>query len=171
MRKLFLPIVLLFVFFAACSNSPENEKQNFETAKKNINDRKYKEAVVLLEKVAQEEPEGKYTPLALLETAKLYHNSLVPDIPRPESITKAIKNYKLVFNNFPQDSTAELALFLTGFIFSNDLNQYDSAKTYYEMLLEKYPKSKFVSSAKMELENFGLTPEEILAKKLQNSSK
>ncbi len=171
MSKLYLPAMILFVLFTACSKNPEKEKQDFETAKKDINDRKYKDAVVVLEKIAQEDPGGKYTPLALLETAKLYHNSLVPDIPRPESINKAIKNYKLVFNNFPQDSTAELALFLTGFMFSNDLDQYDSAKIYYEMFLERYPKSKFVGSVKLELENFGLTPDEILEKKLQSSNK
>lgn len=170
--KLFYALILsVLIIFNACNTNSDKEKELFESAQKNINDKKYKEAAAALDNLITEDPDGKYASLALLESAKLYQNSLVPGIPRPESISKAIKNYKLVFNNFPQDSTAEIALFLTGFIFSNDFNQFDSARTYYNMFLQKYPHSKFTNSVKLELENLGLTPDQILEKKIQSSKK
>lgn len=170
--KLFYALILsVLIIFNACNTNSDKDKELFESAQKNINDKKYKEAAATFDTIVAENPDSKYAPLALIESAKLYQNSLVPDIPRPESISKAIKNYKLVFNNFSQDSTAELALFLTGFIFSNDLNQFDSARTYYNMFLQKYPNSEFTNSVKLELENLGLTPDQILEKKIQSSKK
>ncbi|MBI1938613.1 MAG: tetratricopeptide repeat protein [Ignavibacteriales bacterium] len=167
MKKI-ITLFLLSIFLVNGCN-PVNDKEMYDSAKKNLDDKKYNEAVGGFEKLAVENPESKFAAKGLLECARLYHNSIIPDIDKPVSLSKALGYYKRVFNNYPQDSTAELSLFLTGFIFSNDLGQMDSARTYYELFMKKYPKSQFANSVRLELDNLGLTPDEILEKKLKSN--
>jgi TolA-binding protein len=58
---------------------------------------------------------------------------------------------------------------MVGFIFANELNETDKAKSIYEEFLKKYPESELASSVKLELESIGLSPEEILSKKQQGT--
>lgn len=167
MKKIIAAFSLSIFLITGCNSF--SDKEMFDSAKKNLDEKKYTEAVQGFEKLAVENPESKLAAKGLLECARLYHNSIIQDIDRQTSLSKAVGYYKKIFNNFPQDSTAELSLFLTGFIFSNDLGQMDSARTYYELFMKKYPKSQFVNSVKLELDNLGLTPDEILEKKLKSN--
>ena len=58
---------------------------------------------------------------------------------------------------------------MIGFIQANKLNQLDSARVSYTKFLELYPDTEMATSAESELENLGLTPDEILAKKIENN--
>jgi TolA-binding protein len=53
---------------------------------------------------------------------------------------------------------------MLGFIYANELNNYEKAKIYYQKFLERYPNSELAISAKFELENLGRKPEEIIKK-------
>lgn len=86
---------------------------------------------------------------------------LAKAIEKPE---KAIELYAQVMANAPQHAKAATAQFMTGFIYANDLNQLDKAKVAYESFLQKYPNDELAESAKMELENLGKSPEELIKK-------
>ena len=47
-------------------------------------------------------------------------------------------------------------------LYADDLMKYDEATSSYNLFLEKYPSHPLAVSAKEELDNMGLSPEEIL---------
>jgi len=55
---------------------------------------------------------------------------------------------------------------MAGFILANDLNMYNEATEAYNLFMETFPKHELAASAKEELDNMGLTPEEILQKNI-----
>ena len=86
---------------------------------------------------------------------------LAKTIDKPE---KAIGLYDSILANAPQHPKAATAQFMTGFIYANDMNELDKAKAAYEAFLQKYPNDELAESAKMELENLGKSPEELIKK-------
>lgn len=116
-------------------------------------------------KVINEFPDLPEAGKCAMEAGKLYQSLLVPNVSKEESLKNAVSLYKKVVNKFPDSQDAEPALFMIGFIQANELRQIDSAKTTYQTFLQKYQNSKLVASVKMELDNLGATPEEILKKK------
>ena len=81
-----------------------------------------------------------------------------------EQPAKAVELYALIIANAPQHPKAATAQFMTGFIYANDMNELDKAKVAYEAFLQKYPTDELTESAKMELENLGKSPEELIRK-------
>ena len=75
---------------------------------------------------------------------------------------QTIKLFNRVINEYPKDKRAAQALFLKAFTFDNYMQEYDSAKIYYEEFLIKYPQHSFANDAEMSLENLGKSPEEIV---------
>ena len=55
---------------------------------------------------------------------------------------------------------------MCGYIQANELKDFDAATKTYKLFIEKFPDSEFAVSAKAELDNMGLAPEEILKKNL-----
>ena len=55
---------------------------------------------------------------------------------------------------------------MAGFVQSNELHDYDGATETYNSFLKVFPDHELAASAKEELNNMGLTPEEILEKNL-----
>ena len=53
---------------------------------------------------------------------------------------------------------------MSGYIQANTLGKYNEATITYKKFLEIYPNSKFADDARSELDNMGLSPEEIIAK-------
>jgi hypothetical protein len=51
---------------------------------------------------------------------------------------------------------------------ANELQKYDEAEKLYEKFLEKFPQSELAPSAKEEIQNIGIPPEEILKRKVKN---
>ncbi|MBI3005149.1 MAG: hypothetical protein HYY49_06990 [Ignavibacteriales bacterium] len=73
---------------------------------------------------------------------------------------------KILVAKFPDHATCSNALFLTGFIYNNELKIYDSAKIAYQEFLKRFPASPLVGDAKFELENLGKDPAEIIKEKI-----
>jgi len=55
---------------------------------------------------------------------------------------------------------------MAGFIYANELQNYKEAEILYKQFLNEYPDNELAPSARAELENLGLSPEEILEKNL-----
>ena len=105
-----------------------------------------------------------------MESGKLYQSLLVPNVTKEESLNNAVTLYKKVVEKYSDSPDAEPALFMIGFIQANELKQIDSAKTSYQTFLQKYPNSKLANSVKLELNNLGVAPEEILKKQTEQKA-
>jgi hypothetical protein len=55
---------------------------------------------------------------------------------------------------------------MAGFIYANELQNYKEAEALYKQFLSEYPENELAPSAQAELDNLGLSPEEILQKNL-----
>ena len=53
---------------------------------------------------------------------------------------------------------------MCGYIQANDIKDYKAATETYKLFLEKYPETEFAASAKAEIDNMGIAPEDILKK-------
>jgi hypothetical protein len=55
---------------------------------------------------------------------------------------------------------------MAGFVEANELQNYEAATETYNLFLKTFPDHELATSAKEELDNMGLTPEEILKKNI-----
>ncbi|MDP4117153.1 MAG: tetratricopeptide repeat protein, partial [Bacteroidota bacterium] len=81
---------------------------------------------------------------------------------------KSVTYYKQIAEKYPKYGKAPDALFSAGFILANDLKKYEDATAAYNKLVKDYPNSNWTPQAKEELDNMGLTPEQILDKKIKS---
>lgn len=66
-----------------------------------------------------------------------------------------LAGYQTVVDHYPNSEFAPQALFMIGFIYSEEKNDYDKAETEFNTLIAKYPDSPLTSSAQWMLENMG----------------
>ena len=76
--------------------------------------------------------------------------------------SRSIDLYQTVYEQFPDYEKAPQAIFMLGFVYDNDLKDFEKARTYYELYLEKYPEGAFAEQVSFLLENLGKSPEELL---------
>ncbi|MBU0561598.1 MAG: tetratricopeptide repeat protein [Bacteroidetes bacterium] len=162
-----LALIFLLISFGCQSKS---DRDYFDSAKNNINESKYVEALNDFESLVKEFPNSSLAEQTYFEIGKLYHGQVVKNLSKEESLQKAIENYKVVYTKFPESKSAAHSFFMVGFIQANELNQFDSAEVTYRAFLEKYPDNEMAISAQAELDNLGLSPEEILKRKIAESS-
>ncbi len=155
------------IFLNGCSSN--SAEDHMKTAQENIKQKNISEAVTNYESVVNEFPDSPQAPEALFQVATLYQNKMVKNVSDIDSYKKAEEMFRSVYNKYPQAKKAPMALFLSGFILANDLRNFKSATSTYTLFLEKYPEHELASSAKEELSNMGLSPDQILQKKTQKN--
>lgn len=160
--KLFYLALISALFFAGCAKTPE--KDYLKSADENIKKGNVKEALNELEIFIKEFKDSEKTPEALNKLAAIYHNKIA-GIPEKESLEIAVKLYRQVYDEYPNSSQAPASLFMAAFILANELNKLHPAEMTYKLFLEKFPNHELAASAREELNNLGLSPEEILKKK------
>ncbi|NWF49185.1 MAG: tetratricopeptide repeat protein [Ignavibacteriaceae bacterium] len=163
MLKVF-PLIILAMLFNGCSKESDSgymKKAEDELKKNNIS-----EAVLSYENLIKEYPESPLAPQALSKLASLYQNKLVKGIDSPKSLSRAAELYREIFDKYPDSKEAPEGLFMSGFILANELSSYNEATATYNLFLENFPDHKLAPAAKDELENMGLSPEQILQKKI-----
>lgn len=165
--RLFSFSILLLLFITACSSKTDEEY--FNSGKQAVEEENYNEALVEFESIINEYPEGKYAERAYFEIGKLYHAKKIKSVTEKESLKKAVEYYNKMHELYPDSPNSPNAMFMVGFIYANDLKDYDAAKKAYTDFMEKYPESELVFSAREELNNIGLDAEEILRKKLDSA--
>lgn len=154
-------IVLSFVFsLSGCAKKSEQEL--LSSAQKNIKDGKVAEAIADYDNLVKDYPKSPEAPKSLFEIAKIYHSKSVKNIQPGESLKRGINYYRKLYTEYPKSNEAPKAMFMVGFIQANEIGQFDSARSSYKLFLEKYPNNEMASSAQAELDNMGLTPQEIL---------
>ncbi len=159
----FTSIFLITIILSGCSK--KTDEQYLNEAKTSVENKNIDKAVTAYQDLVKEYPNSPKAPEAIFELATLYQNKMVKDIPANQSLQKAIGLFRSVFDKYPKSRLAPKALFMSGFILANDLKQYNQATASFSLFLQKFPNNELASSAREELENMGLTPEEILQKK------
>lgn len=152
------------------SCSSQSDESIFNNAGENLKRGNYLEALSGFEKIALEYKKSDFRANSLFELAKLYHGGIAKNLSREESLSKAIEYYKLGFEDYPDSSYAPKSLFMVAFVQANELNQLDDARQNYNLFLSRYKDHEMAVSAKEELENLGLSAEEILRKKIVSES-
>jgi EpsD family peptidyl-prolyl cis-trans isomerase len=66
---------------------------------------------------------------------------------------KRIQFYRDIVNAYPNDKNAPQALFMIGFVYAEELQDTRQAQRTFDELMEKYPQSEMVESAKWMIEN------------------
>ncbi|WP_290663216.1 tetratricopeptide repeat protein [Ignavibacterium sp.] len=160
MKKFY--VLVFFIGLIACSKSLEND---FNKANELLKQNKIEEAVAELVKIA-ESGDKNFSPKALAQLATIYQNKMDKSISDSESADKAQFYFRTLYDKYPEHPDAPKALFMSAFILANELNKYDEATKSYKLFLEKFPEHELAASAKQELEYIGLSPEEILKKKM-----
>ncbi len=159
MKHLFL-FLLSMAVIVGCGGKSEDEL--VKNAKKMVENKKFTEAVTAYEELIKEYPESKNTEVALFELGKIFQSKAIKSNTDDVNLKKAIKYYTQLVGLFPKSENSPKSLFMTAFIYANELKMLDSAKIRYEEFLSKYPADDLAVSAKYELDNLGVPPEQIL---------
>ena len=162
-KKLLFVIIISLTFFT-CSKT--SDKDYMKMASEKEKEGKISEALSDYSKLVAEYPESELASEAIIKQASLYHENKVKNISRKEALTKAAELFISVSEKYPENEKAPSSLFMAGFIYANEIMDFNKAKEVYNLFLKKYPEHELSSSAKEELNNMGLTPDEILKKKI-----
>jgi N-acetylmuramoyl-L-alanine amidase len=166
MKKFSLLLVLsIGILFVGCSK--ESDKSYFDEAQKMMDAENYYEALINFQKIVDDFPNSAHYKFSLLQVGELNQGYVDKNLSKNVSLLKAIKAYSEYSEKYPDDEKAPQTLFMIGFIQANELGKIDEAKATYQKFLEKYPESVMAESAKAEIENLGLTPDQILLQKTQ----
>jgi hypothetical protein len=138
----------------------------FESARKNIEDGFIKERVADLRKDFYSEFSSKYPVEYLIPDSSVspQRSTLPPEIAStPEDLFQAamdskdsrqrIAIYEELIKKFPDSKYASQAQFMIGFIYSEELEDYRRAQVAFRIVVEQYPESELVDSAKWMIEN------------------
>ncbi len=135
-------------------------------ANTNLNENKIPEAVLLFEEIVNEHPDSDKAPEVLSKLASIYQNKMLKNLSDKESLEKAVTLFRKIYEDYPESNFAPTGLFMSGFVLANELNNYEQATETYNLFLDTFPNHDLATSAKEEVENMGLSPEEILKKNL-----
>lgn len=158
--------LLIIVFLIGCS---KNFEKRFSEAEELITKNQYQDAIKILEDISRGNDEN-FSPKALSKLGFIFQQNNIPEYSYDQSQKIAQKYFYQVYERFPKSSLAPKSLFMSAYILANELKQYDEATKQYNLFLEKFPNDELVPSAKIELENIGLSPEEILKRRIETSN-
>jgi TolA-binding protein len=153
--------LLILMLIVGCSTK-KSDKELFDAAKKDLKENKVPEAIIAFEQVVKEHSESKLAPEALSELASIYQNKQDKSISEEENLEKAVSLFKRIHDEYPESEYAPSGLFMSAFISANDLKKFNEATLLYKQFLKEYPNNDLAASAQAELDNMGLSPEEIL---------
>ena len=158
-------LLLTLILFVGCS-SKKTDKELFDEAQTFIQQQKYPEAAMAFEELTNDYPESNLAPKALSQLASIYQNKQIKTLSEKESLEKAIKLFKKLHDDYQASEYAASSLFMAGFIYANELQNFEEAKKCYQQFLKEYPNDDLAASAQAELDNMGMSPEEILQKRM-----
>jgi TolA-binding protein len=171
MKKLSLVLILLAAIFSACEGpQPKSteekeeltleesiaqlEEELFNSNAVKLDRRKALDLIKLYEQYVDTYPDRADAPEYLFKAADISMN-----MRRPQA---TIALFDRIMTEYPDYEKSPSALFLKAFVYEDQLQDYENAKRYYELFLEKYPNSEFADDAEVSLQNLGKSPEELI---------
>ncbi len=78
------------------------------------------------------------------------------------SAKNTIALFNRILNEYPDYRNVSTVLFLKGFVYEDQVRDYEKAGKCYIDFLEKYPESDFADDAKVSIQNLGKSPEDLI---------
>lgn len=103
---------------------------------------------------ANENPDDTIAPDFIFKAADINMNLNNPNV--------TIGLFNNLIENYPKYKNISSAMFLKGFVYEDQLNDYANAKKCYLEFLELFPDSDFADDAVISLDNLGKSPEELI---------
>jgi TolA-binding protein len=157
--------IILFLGILLVGCSKKDPQDYMKQAKAGVAGNNIAEAVTSYQELVKEYPNSPQASEALFQLGTLYQNKMVRNLEAKASLEKASGIFKSISDKYPDSKLAPKSLFMSAFILANDLKEYNKATEIFNIFLKRYPNSDLVNSAKEELDNMGLSPEEILKNK------
>ena len=169
MKRTILFLSIITIFSTACEGPQKGGKSDAMSLEESIrlqeetvynadqNKLSRQEATVLVnlyEKYANKNPEDSLTPEYLFRASDITMNLRRPG--------QTIRLFDRILNEYPDFKKAPVVLFLKAFVYEDQMQDYDNARKYYELFLEKYPDDDFADDAEISLKNLGKSPEELI---------
>ena len=167
--KYFGYIIGLAFLISACNGSVEKsestdtdlyssinklEAELFGSTQGKIDRKKAIELIDLYSEYAASNPEDTLSPEYLYKASDISMNMRRP--------VQTIELFNKLLTKYPDYEKSPTVLFLKAFVYEDQMNDYDRARKYYELFLEKYPDNEFADDAEVSIKNLGKTPEELI---------
>ena len=154
MRSICLLLLLLFI---ACGVR-QTAEELWSSSKREVQARRYRKAIQVLEKLVAAYPEHALAPRAQFQVGDIYMNNI-------NDLHSSVAAYQETTSRYPDTDEGVKALFMVGFVYANHLGDYEAARRAYLGFRDQYPNHELIPSVQFELENLGKSADEIEALK------
>ena len=145
--------ILIVIIITGCDIFKSAEDLYSEAeAKRNIGDSK--EALVTLKKIIKKFSDHEKASKAQYLIAEIYYRDL-------RDFSKAINEYGMLRQKYPESPQVPFSLFMQGFIYANMLSNFEKARNHYEEFLNKFSNHELAQSVEFELKYLGIEIQEI----------
>ena len=169
MIRIVITIIISSVLFYSCGNVSNEKQDNNSITINEIN--KLEEELFNAEITTPDIAKAKQLAELYIEYAELHPDDSVS----PEFLFKAsdiamnvsspkltISLFNKILSQYPNYRNVPTVMFLKGFVYEDQLNDYDNARRCYLDFLDKFPESDFADDAVVSLNNLGKSPEELI---------
>ncbi|MEJ5305884.1 MAG: tetratricopeptide repeat protein [Ignavibacteria bacterium] len=165
MKNILKMLIVFIMVFNLFGCEKQKEEGIYKTALEDIKNGNTQAAIENLEKLVTKNPYSEFAPDAFFTLASLYQTLEGDSIQKIKNFEQALAYYNELIEKFPNNQKTPEAIFMAGFICAENLKDYKRAEYYYKKFLKAYPDHELASSVKVELDNLGKSPEEILKEK------
>ena len=145
--------ILIVILITGCGMFKSADDLYLEAeAKRNIGNSK--DALAILKKVITKFSEDEKASKAQYLIAEIYYRDL-------RDFSKAINEYEILRQKYPESPQVPFSLFMQGFIYANMLSNFEKARNHYEEFLNKFSNHELAQSVTFELKYLGLEIQEI----------
>lgn len=161
MRRIFF-VLFLAVAMMSCDNQ-EKEKTNILELEKNMVDENGVLNATSADKLidaymsyANKFPNDEMSPDFLFKAVDISvaYNALNPQ--------KTIDITNALIDNYPDFEMSPMAMFIKGFVYENQMQDYEKALETYHQFLEKYPNNPMAADVETTIKNIGIPLEELI---------
>ena len=141
-------------FWKDICNDIKTYETLYENSLKLKNDKKFKESNMILDYLIN----FNKTPKNIVIKSKFLRAQIFYDL---SYYVQAIKYFKLILKEDVSSEYRKKALFMTAYIYNNNLNMYTDAINYYKTFLNDYKNDELISSVEYELDQIKTIVEKI----------
>ena len=158
---------ILFVLFLATAmmscNNQEKERTNILELEKNmvdgngvLNAASADKLIEAYMNYAKKFPNDEMSPDFLFKAVDISvaYNALNPQ--------KTIDITNVLIDNYPDFEMTPMAMFIKGFVYENQMNNYEKALETYQQFLERYPDNPMATDVQTTIKNIGIPLEELI---------
>lgn len=152
--KLLAPIVLLssILFLVGCSKSKSEDQLVAEIDQLQASEQ-FDALIPVMQDFITRFRDSDKRPKIMKELASLYASK--------GDFTNAVTLHDQIMAEYNDDNLRAQSLFMTGYIYANEIKDLEMARQKYHAFLERYPNHELVPSVKWELEHLGKDLSEI----------